>query len=232
MRENTRCEVDEPISTPTLSTTISSSSTSERPVLEKKMRPPCASSSVIVPIEPNPSHARPKRAATMTVAPRSKSRAREFRHHGALLVEVGLHSARHPFLLELRLVFSADEGVFHPVWDRRAALGDIHRGVVGVLLAGRARLAARIVRPEPGRQPQRILRRAEVLVVPARAAGGRRHHADGLVVDALDLVGMAVLPGSDAVSFRPGIGVALALQADQHGGRCMGVSLGIAAVLV
>src|SRR5947208_15398403 len=47
MRENTRCEVEEPISTPTLRTTISSSSTSERPVLEKKIRPP-TSSSVIV----------------------------------------------------------------------------------------------------------------------------------------------------------------------------------------
>src|SRR5262245_28511086 len=47
MRENTRCEVDEPMSTPTLSTTISSSSTSERPVLEKKMRPPICSSVVI-----------------------------------------------------------------------------------------------------------------------------------------------------------------------------------------
>src|SRR4051794_40629848 len=44
MRENTRCDVDEPMSTPTLSTTISSSSTSERPVLEKNTRPPTASS--------------------------------------------------------------------------------------------------------------------------------------------------------------------------------------------
>src|SRR5687767_8840753 len=45
MRENTRCEVDEPMSTPTLSTTIWSSSSSERPVEEKKMRPPLASCS-------------------------------------------------------------------------------------------------------------------------------------------------------------------------------------------
>src|SRR5262249_41946290 len=47
MRENTRCEVEEPISTPTLSTTISSSSTSERPVEEKKTRPPSASSALM-----------------------------------------------------------------------------------------------------------------------------------------------------------------------------------------
>ena len=44
MRENTRCEVDEPISTPTDSTHSSSSSPKVRPVLEKKMRPPWASS--------------------------------------------------------------------------------------------------------------------------------------------------------------------------------------------
>jgi hypothetical protein len=43
MRENTRCEVDEPMSTPTLSTTISSSPSSERPVEEKKTRPPWSS---------------------------------------------------------------------------------------------------------------------------------------------------------------------------------------------
>ena len=47
MRENTRCEVDEPMSTPTLSTTISSSSSSERPVEEKKTRPPWSSSVIV-----------------------------------------------------------------------------------------------------------------------------------------------------------------------------------------
>src|SRR5215469_954042 len=53
MRENTRCEVDEPISTPTESTHNSSSSPKVRPVEEKKMRPPWSSSSVIL------CHARP-----------------------------------------------------------------------------------------------------------------------------------------------------------------------------
>src|ERR1700712_2899915 len=48
MRENTRCDVDEPISTPTLSTTISSSPSSERPVLEKKTRPSCSSSAFVI----------------------------------------------------------------------------------------------------------------------------------------------------------------------------------------
>src|SRR5579872_1144206 len=44
MRENTRCEVDEPISTPTESTHSSSSSPNVRPVEEKKIRPPWDSS--------------------------------------------------------------------------------------------------------------------------------------------------------------------------------------------
>src|SRR5262247_595599 len=52
MRENTRCEVEEPMSTPTVSRQISSSSASERPALEKKMRPPRASS-VIRPLAPS-----------------------------------------------------------------------------------------------------------------------------------------------------------------------------------
>src|SRR5262249_177912 len=98
MRENTRCEVEDPISTPTLSTTTSSSSTSERPVLEKKIRPPCAPSSA-------------------SMAGAACSRGRELGHDRALLVEFGLHAARHPFRLELRLILGADEGIFHPVRD-------------------------------------------------------------------------------------------------------------------
>src|SRR5262249_35076650 len=47
MRANTRWEVDEPMSTPTLSRRISSSPSSVRPALEKKTRPP--GSSVIHP---------------------------------------------------------------------------------------------------------------------------------------------------------------------------------------
>src|SRR5262249_61065767 len=101
-----------------------------------------------------------------------------------------------------------------------------------VLLAGRAGFAAGIVGPEPGGEPQWILGGAEMLVVPARAARRRRHHAHRLVVDALDLVGMAVLPRGDAVALGPSISVALALQADQHRRRSMRVRLGVAAVLV
>src|SRR5260370_7023088 len=95
------------MSTPALSTTISSSSTSERPVLEKKIRPPCVSSSAITSGAPC-------------------SRARELGHDGALLVEFGLHSARHPFPLDLRLVFGADQGLFHPVPDPPPPSGHIH----------------------------------------------------------------------------------------------------------
>src|SRR5438105_11034948 len=43
MRENTRCDVDDPISPPTDRMTISSSPSRVRPLLEKKIRPPSAS---------------------------------------------------------------------------------------------------------------------------------------------------------------------------------------------
>src|SRR5262245_43163016 len=154
MRENTRCEVEEPISTPTLSTTISSSSTSERPVLVKKMRPPSSSSAIMATVRPS------RRVAACAPA----SCARELGHGGAFLVKAGLHSARHAFRLKRRLVFGADEGIFHPVGDGGAALGNIHPGVIDVLLAGRALLETRIVRVEPRVKAQRLFASAEVMV--------------------------------------------------------------------
>src|SRR5437016_11815297 len=99
-----------------------------------------------------------------------RSRAHELRQDGALLVELALHPAFDALGLELGLVFGADIGVFHVVGDGAAAFGDIHGGVVGVLLAGGTWLAAGIVRSEPGSQPQWVLRGAEMLVIPACAA--------------------------------------------------------------
>src|SRR5437016_4228904 len=89
------------------------------------------------------------------------SRAGEFRNDGALLVEFGLHSARHAFGLELGLILRADEWILHPVRDGGAPLGDVHGRVVGMLLARRARLAPGIMRPEPGSEPERVFRGAE-----------------------------------------------------------------------
>src|SRR5260370_688900 len=99
-------------------------------------------------------------------------------------------------------------------------------------LAGRTGLAARIVGAEPGGEPQRITGRAEMLVVPARATGRRRDEADRLVVDPLDEVRLAVLLRRNAGMFRPRVGVALALYADEHRRGGVGVGLGVAAVLV
>src|SRR6185437_15508007 len=98
-----------------------------------------------------------------------------------------------------------------------------------VLFAGRAGLASRVMRAEPGGQPQRFFRGAEVLVVPACAAWRRRDEANRLVVDALDLVLMSVRPRIDAAPLRPGVGVALALDADQHRRAGVCVRLGVAA---
>src|SRR5262245_28319257 len=111
-----------------------------------------------------------------------------------LIVVLGLHAVLDALAAQPLVVFRLDEGVLHPIRDRAAAFRDVHRGVVDLGLAGRAGLATGIVRAEPGGQPQRLLRGAEMLVEPARAARRRRHHADRLVVDALDLVGLAVIP--------------------------------------
>src|ERR1700683_3523128 len=48
MRENTRWEVEEPISTPTLNMKISASPSRLRPVGEKKNRPPASSVSMFI----------------------------------------------------------------------------------------------------------------------------------------------------------------------------------------
>src|SRR5579864_5045126 len=104
------------------------------------------------------------------------------------------HAVLGAFALHGLGIFAAQERILHVIGDRGAAFGNIHRGVIGVLLAGRAGLAAGIVRAEPGGEAERFLRRAEMLVIPARAARRRRHHADRLVIDAFDLGHLAVFP--------------------------------------
>src|SRR5947209_1173394 len=74
----------------------------------------------------------------------------EFRDHGAFFVELRFHPARNTFGFELGFVFLAQERVFHPVWNRCAPFRNVHRGVIGMPFTGWARLAAWIVRPEPG----------------------------------------------------------------------------------
>src|ERR1700722_13292985 len=149
-----------------------------------------------------------------------------------LVVELRVHAVLRAVALERLDIFLGDVGVLHPIRDGRAAFVDVHGGVVDVLLAGRAGLAAGIVRAEPGGEPQRFLRGAEMLVEPARAAGRCRHHADRLIVDTPDLVLLAVLPGVGAEPLGPCVGVAFALDADQHGRRGVRMRFRIAPILV
>src|SRR5262249_51092564 len=69
-------------------------------------------------------------------------------------------------------------------------------------------------------------------MVPTRAAGCRGNEADRLVVDPLDEMRLTVPPRRDASMLRPRVGVALALDADEHGRRSVSVGLGVAAVLM
>src|SRR5262249_325490 len=201
MREKTRCEVDDPMSTQTLRTQIWSSSASVRPVEEKKIRSPSSPRSMMgiaCPFSSWPGSSRPS-TSYFIATPRDVDARHKAGHDAGvsllrqfalvvLVVELGVHPVRRAVALERLGVFPGDEGVLHPIRDRRAAFGDVHAGVVDVLLARRAGFAARIVRAEPGGEPQGFLGGAEVLVEPARAARRRRHHADRLVIDPLDLV--------------------------------------------
>src|SRR5579872_6316800 len=120
---------------------------------------------------------------------RSEARASLLRQFALVVLVVVLraHAVLHALVDQALVVFLLDVRVFHPIRDGAAAFRNIHRGVVDVLLAGRAGLAARIVRTEPSGETKRLLRGAEVLVEPARAAGRRRDEADRLVINALHL---------------------------------------------
>src|SRR4029077_17387886 len=133
-----------------------------------------------------------------------------------LVIELRLHAVEHTLARENLAILLGDEGVLHPVGDGGAAFGNVHRGIVGVGFARGAGLAARIVGAEPGGEPQRLARCAEMLVVPARAAWRCRDHAYRLVVDALDEVRLAIAPWRDTGMFGPCIGVAFAPYADEH----------------
>src|SRR5258706_14602265 len=82
----------------------------------------------------------------------------EFRQHAALNAFLGDH--RFPILFYLR--------VFHPVRNRGAAFGNIHRRIVDVLFTRRAGLASWIVWAEPREKTHRLLRHAAMLRIPPR----------------------------------------------------------------
>src|ERR1700726_2766189 len=172
MRENTRCEVDEPISTPTDSTHSSSSSPKVRPVEEKKIRPPCESCSVMrAALPPSSWPDWSGHDGCLWRVP-----ALSFLRQQAPIVALvifGTHAVLGAFALHPLRVFLAQEQVLHVIGDGGAAFGNIHRRIVDVLFAGWPRLAARIVRTEPRGQPECLLRGAEMLMIPARPARRR-----------------------------------------------------------
>src|SRR5690348_18326840 len=100
-----------------------------------------------------------------------------------------------------------------------------------MFLARRSRLAPGIVRAKPCGEAERVLRCAEMLVKPARAAGRGRHHANRLVIDTFDVIALAVLPRRQSQMLRPSVSVAFAFDEDQHRRRCMRVSVRIVTVL-
>src|SRR5579862_1877387 len=106
------------------------------------------------------------------------------------------------------------------VADGATALAEFDGAVIHELLTGHAGLARTlIVRSVPGGDAQALFADAEMLVVPVPAHRRRRDEADRLIILAQDFVGLAVLPRRGAERFWPCVGVALALDANEHCGR-------------
>src|SRR5262249_3820936 len=149
-----------------------------------------------------------------------QSRAHTLRRSlaGGRLIELFLHFRCEALLSQRRLVFLAQKWILEPIRNCGPALGHVARALVGILLAGHARLVlAVIVRPIPADQTQRLPAGPEMRMKPIAPIGRGGDHADGLVVLPINVVRLAVLPWGHAVGARPGIGVALALEADEHG---------------
>src|SRR6516165_10425389 len=150
-------------------------------------------------------------------------------YFGRRAVERFLHSRGHALALEGLFVLLAQKRILQPIGDRGAALRHVDRAFVGVLLAGDAGLVlAVVVGTVPADQSQRVLADAEMGVEPVATIGRGGDDADRLVILAIDLVGLAVLPRRHPDRARPCVGVALALDADEHRGRSVGVGLGVA----
>src|SRR3984893_15470495 len=145
-------------------------------------------------------------------------------------VERFIHLRFHAFLGQGGLGFLPQERILEPVREGGAALGNVDRALVGVLLAGHARFVlAVIVGTVPADQPQRFLADPEMGVEPVAAVGRSGNETYGLVVLAIDLIGLAVLPRGHPDRAWPSVGIALALDAHEHGRRHVGVGLGITA---
>ena len=148
-------------------------------------------------------------------------------------VELRQHPVLDAVLLQRLGELGADRGIFLVIRNRAAALLEIDRAEIELHFAGHAGFArALIVRAVPGGDAQAAFADAEMLMEPVAAHRRRRHHAAELVVLALDLVLVAVPPGLRAERRRPGVGVARALDADQHRGRRVLVRLRVAPGLV
>src|SRR5581483_6463971 len=227
-REKTRCEVEEPMSTPTLVSWRFSSSCMWRWALENEPR-----GGVAIKL-PSVWGCLASRVQGLALSQTLNSR-RQTRDDFCLVgvgVKLGFHARLGADFFERLLELFAQEGIFLVVGDRRAAVFHVDGAIVDGPFAGTAAVAARRVGAEPGGETKRLLARAEVRVKPVAAHGRRAHHADRLVVLAADFFGRALFPGMGAELGRPGVGVAFAAETDQHRRRAVRVRFRIAAGLV
>ena len=109
--EKTRCDVDEPMSTPTLVRIISSSESSVRDWPEKN----------VVGIELN-----------QLTCDAVRAKALQRRNIVRGLVEHSFHPRLGAFLLQQAFIFVANKRILHPVRNRRTTLVQVHSRVIDV----------------------------------------------------------------------------------------------------
>src|SRR6266571_1958779 len=117
MRENTRCEVEEPMSTPTLRRRISSSSSRLRLTLLKNILPPASLIEPFLLLASFPRRREPM-ARRICHAMGSRLRGNDAPLFDRRQVPVRVHPVDHAVLAQRGLVLVADERVLHPVRDR------------------------------------------------------------------------------------------------------------------
>src|SRR5436309_2704087 len=148
------------------------------------------------------------------------------------LVEFGLHTGLRPFFPKGFFELFTEERIFFVVRNRRATIFHIDSAIVDRFFSGSAAFTSRSIGAEPGRESERLLAGAEVSMEPVAAHGCRADHTDGLIVLPLNQFGLAGFPRPCSQGAGPGVSIAFALEADEHGGRTVGVSFRVAAVFV
>src|SRR5262245_54306153 len=142
-----------------------------------------------------------------------------------MFVEIRLHARLGADACEGLFELLAQVRIFFVVGYRGTAIFHVDGAVIDGLFSGAPAIASGRIGAEPSGESERFLARAKVSVKPVAAHRRRTDHSHRLVVLTSDFFRRAFLPWMGAQLGRPGIGVALAAKANEHGGGTMGMRL-------